>query len=111
MAKCLSVSRAVVRPEREGEYLSTVRALARALGRRGQHLWLFRSAAEPGTFIEFSESGSAASHRTRASRLPGEQQLEDRLHHLAAYAPGAWDLWDEVPLGDPLPTVADDQEG
>ena len=110
MARCLSVSRTVVAPEREGEYLATVRSLARELGRRGQHLWLFRSETEPHTFIEFSESGSAASHRTRASRLPREQQLETRLRALAAYGPGAWDRWEEVALGGALSAIADDQE-
>ncbi|MFI5236206.1 MAG: hypothetical protein ACHQXA_10880, partial [Gemmatimonadales bacterium] len=94
MPRCLSVSRATVTPERESEYLATAGDLARALEQRGQHLWVFRSDTDPGTFIEFSESPSAASHRTRASRLPKEQRLEARLRALASYAPDAWALWE-----------------
>lgn len=109
MPRCLSVSRATVAPEREAEYLATVRALARELGRRGQHLWLFRSETDPHTYVEFSESGSAASHRTRASRLPREQQLEHRLRSLVTYAPDAWARWEEVAMGGAL-AAADDQE-
>jgi hypothetical protein len=107
--RCLSVSRATVRPEREAEYLATVRALARELGRRGQHLWLFRSETDPHTYVEFSESGSPAAHRTRASRLPREQELETRLRALVTYAPDAWARWDEVSL-DAAPAAADQEE-
>ena len=110
MPRCLSVSRATVSAEREGEYLTTVRDLARALEQRGQHLWVFRSDADPRTFLEFSESPSAASHRTRASRLPREQRLEARLRTLASYAPDAWALWEEVPLGAPAASGPTDDE-
>ena len=39
------------------------------------------------------------SHRTRASRVGEESKLEARLKSLAAYAPDAWEMWEEVPLG------------
>lgn len=109
MTRCLSISRARVAPAREAEYLATVRDLARELGRRGQHLWLFRSETDPRTYVEFSESGSTAAHRTRASRLPREQALESRLRTLVTYAPDAWERWDEVPL-DAAPAAADQEE-
>lgn len=110
MPRCLSVSRAAVPAGREADYLAAVRDLAIELGKRGQHLWVFRSATDAGTFLEFSESPSAASHRTRASRLPREQRLESRLRALAAYAPDAWALWDEVPLTADLTAPTDEEE-
>jgi hypothetical protein len=39
------------------------------------------------------------SHRAQASRLPEEIKLEKKLQSLVTYAPDAWDLWNEVPLG------------
>jgi hypothetical protein len=111
MPRCLSVSRATVAAGQEAEYLAAVRELALELGKRGQHLWVFRSAEHAGTFVEFSESPSPASHRTRASRLPREQRLESRLRALAAYAPDAWALWDEVPLTADLTATTDEEEG
>ena len=111
MPRCLSVSRATVAAGQEPDYLAAVRDLAIELGKRGQHLWVFRSADLAGTFLEFSESPSAASHRTRASRLPREQRLESRLRGLAAYAPDAWALWEEVPLTADLTRPTDEEEG
>lgn len=102
MPRCLSVSRAAVPAGREAEYLATLRDLAFALGERGQHLWVFRSAVDRHTFLEFSESPSVASHRTQASRSPQEEGLESRLSALADYAPDAWALWNEVPLTAPI---------
>ena len=110
MPRCLSVSRATVAAGRDGEYLAAVRDLAIELGKRGQHLWVFRSTSDPRTYLEFSESPSPASHRTRASRLPREQLLESRLRTLATYAPDAWALWDEVPLTAELSTPTDEEE-
>lgn len=98
MPRCLSVSRAAVSAGREPEYLATLRDLAKALGERGEHLWVFRSNADHHTFLEFSESPSAASHRTVIARSPREAQLEARLRALADYEPDAWALWDEVAL-------------
>jgi hypothetical protein len=99
MPRVLTVSRVTVAEGREAEYLDTVRRLA-ALGvQRGQHLWVFRHPTRPGQFLEFSESASEMSHRTRASRIGEESKLEARLKSLAAYAPDAWEMWEEVPLG------------
>lgn len=99
MARVLTVSRVTVAGGREAEYLETVRRLAALAGQRGQHLWIFRHPDRPGQFLEFSESPSEMSHRSRASRVGEESKLEARLQSLATYAPDAWDLWEEVPLG------------
>ena len=92
----LSVARATVRPQDEPEYLSTIHKLSMALGRRGQRLWVFRSPDKPGTFLEFSESPTAMSHRVKSSRTGEELNLEKRLQEIVRYEPGSWDLWEEV---------------
>jgi hypothetical protein len=99
MSRALSVSRVTVSPDRETEYLAALQKLAAVLERRGQHVWVFRSSDQPGTFLEFNESPSPLSHRARASRTGEELRIEMTLQSLATYAPGAWDLWEEVPLG------------
>lgn len=98
MPRALTISRCRVPPELETEYLATLRRLARLSSLRGQRLWVFRSRAHPHLFLECSESGSVASHRTVAERHPEEQALERQLRTLAQYEPGAWDLWEELPL-------------
>jgi hypothetical protein len=103
MPRALSVSRVSVASDKEAEYLVTVRQLAALAERRGQRLWVFRSADKPHTFVEFSESPSAMSHRARASRTPEELKLEMRLQTLASYAPDAWELWEEIPQ-EPRPS-------
>ena len=105
MPRALSVSRVTVSTANEAEYLHTVTRLAALLERRGQRLWVFRSPGRPGTFLEFNESPSPMSHRSRASRTGDELSLEMKLQTLAAYAPDAWDLWEEIPLHpQPEPT-------
>jgi hypothetical protein len=99
MPRVLTVSRVTVAEGREAEYLETIRRLAAIASPRGQHLWVFRHPARPGQFLEFSESASEMSHRSRASRVGEESKLEARLRSLATYAPDAWDLWEEVSLG------------
>jgi hypothetical protein len=96
MPRALAVSRVRVRRESEREYLDTIGALAQLGEARGWHLWLFRSPADPELFLECSESRSQESHRIRAQRPEDEQWLEDRLRALAAYEPGAWEVWTEV---------------
>lgn len=96
MPRVLTVSRVQVAPEHESEYVATFHSLAAMCRARHQHLWLYRSARDPGSFIEFSESPTPASHRSRASRTDYELKLEQRLRELARYASDAWDLWDEV---------------
>jgi len=98
MPRALSVSKVTVSPANESEYLRTVTQLAVMLERRSQRLWVFRSPDRPGTFLEFNESPSPMSHRSRASRTGEELSLEMKLQTLASYAPDAWDLWEEIPL-------------
>ncbi len=101
MPRSLSVSRVTVLPDHEAEYLAAIQHLAALAARRGQHLWLFRSADKPHTYLEFSESPSALSHRTRASRTPEELKAEMRIQAIAKYEPGSWDLWEEIPAEAP----------
>ncbi|MGH7702062.1 MAG: hypothetical protein ACREMO_03150 [Gemmatimonadales bacterium] len=101
MPRVLTVSRVSVPADHEAEYLTAVRELAALAEKRGQRLWMFRSVEHPHTFLEFSESPSALSHRSRASRLPEELRLERRLQALATYAPGSWELWEEIPPETP----------
>ena len=96
MARTLSVSRVRVRGGAEAEYLAAVRELARLAESRGWHLWVFRRSDEPGTFMECSESRSRETHRAVAERSQDERALEERLRAVAEYAPGAWELWEEV---------------
>jgi hypothetical protein len=100
MARMLSIARVTVTPEHEAEYVRTVQALADLGASRGQHLWLFHSTGQPGLFLEFSESRTERSHRVRASRTDLEAKLEQRLHQVAQYAPGSFDLWEEVPTAE-----------
>jgi hypothetical protein len=85
-----------VRAGAEGEYLAAVRELARLAETRGRHLWVFRKPDQPGTYLEFSESPSRATHRSVAERPADEQALEERIRAVADYAPDAWELWEEV---------------
>ncbi len=97
MPRLLTIARVTVPPEHEAEYVRTVHALAELGAGRGQHLWLFHGNGEPGQYLEFSESRTERSHRVRASRTDMEAKLEQRLHQIARYEPGSWDLWEEVP--------------
>jgi hypothetical protein len=99
MPRTLSVSRVKVHREDEPEYLTTLGDLATRQQARGQSLWLFRHPTHAGTFLEFSESASPQNHRSRGAGDAVEAALEARLRTLAAYAPDAWVLWEEVPLG------------
>lgn len=96
MARALSVSRVRVRPGTDAEYLAAVRELAGLAERRGWHLWVFRRPAEPGLYLEFSESRGPDVHRWVAARPEDERRLEERIRTVAEYEPGAWDLWEEV---------------
>jgi hypothetical protein len=102
MARTLSVARVTVSPDRQGEYLAAIRELAAVAARRGQHIWVFQSQRDPDSFLEFSESPSAMSHRSVASRTPEEIRLEQRLQRVAGYDRAAGDLWEEVPLAVPM---------
>jgi hypothetical protein len=95
--RTLSVSRATVAAAAEPDYLRTIGELARLSVERGRRLWVFRAAGGGGRFLECSESGSAAEHRT-APQPPDEARLERRLRELARYEPDAWELWEEVPV-------------
>jgi hypothetical protein len=96
MPRTLTVSRVTVRPGRAAEYLSAVHELAALHEARGKHLWVFRRAGLPDSFLECSESGGAEIHRAVAEAPEDERRLESRLRAVAEYEPGAWDLWEEV---------------
>lgn len=98
MPRTLSVSCATVSRGDAAEYLTALGELASRLRGRGEQLWLFRHPQRPDTFLECSEGPGADRHRSRAERDPDEAALEARLRTLAAYAPDAWILWEEVPL-------------
>jgi len=101
MTRVLTVSRVTVLPEYEIEYITTVHALSELGVPRGQHIWLFKSAQTPHTYLECSESRTEMSHRTRASRTDLELRLERRLRVIAQYSPGSSELWEEVEPPDP----------
>jgi CO dehydrogenase/acetyl-CoA synthase beta subunit len=107
MARLLTISRVSVAPEHEAEYVRTVHLLAELAQGRSQRLWLFRSTNAPSSYVEFSEGKSELGHRARASRTDLEEKLERRLREIAEYAPGAWDMWEEVPV----PELQDLSEG
>ena len=98
MARALSVSRVTVPPAHEPEYLRVLGELARLSEARGRRLWVFRAAERSGSFLECSESRTVESHRAGADPSADERGLEARLRQLAAYAPDAWELWEEVSL-------------
>lgn len=104
MTRILTVSRVTVPPEHEVEYINTVHALAELGAPRGQQIWLFKSGRTAHTYLEFSESRTEMSHRTRASRTDLELRLERRLRTIAEYAPGSSELWEEVEPPEPRPS-------
>ena len=96
MGRTLTVSRVRVRAGAEGEYLASVRELARLAEARGWHLWVFRHPDQPGAFLEFSESRSRETHPAVAERPADERALQARIRAVAEYDPGARELWEEV---------------
>ena len=96
MARTLTVSRVRVQAGAEGEYLASVRELARLAEARGWHLWVFRHPDQPGAFLEFSESRSRETHPAVAERPADERALQARIRAVAEYDPGARELWEEV---------------
>lgn len=101
MPRLLTISHVTVATEHEAEYVRTFHMLAELAGGRAQRLWLFRSARAANSYVEFSEGPSELAHRARASRTDLEEKLERRLREIADYAPGAWDMWQEVPVPEP----------
>ena len=99
MARTLSVARAQVSPANQPAYLMALGELARRLRARGESLWLFQHPTLHDTFLEFTESATPEQHRRRARRDREETELERRVRSLAAYAPDAGVLWEEIPLG------------
>jgi hypothetical protein len=110
MPRVLTVARVTVLPEHELEYIRTVHALAELGSARGQNLWLFKSGRTAHTYLEFSESRTEMSHRSRASRTDFEMRLERRLHLIAQYEPGGSELWEEVTPPEPRPSSGWDAE-
>ena len=98
MPRTLTMARVRVPASNEAEWLSVVARLGALLRKRGQHLWVFRSEADPDQWLEFSESGDRAGHRVVADRTVEELTLEARLRALATYDAHASALWTEVPL-------------
>ena len=98
MARVLSVSRTTVSREDVPAYLATLGKLGSRIRARGGSLWLFRHPTLADSFLEFSESDSPGTHRSRVPGDPAEAALELQLRGLAAYPPDAWTLWEEVPL-------------
>ncbi|MFZ5624059.1 MAG: hypothetical protein ACOY71_06470 [Gemmatimonadota bacterium] len=98
MSRALSIARATVPEPLEPEYLALTAELAARREARGQHFWIFRSAADPRRFVEFAESPSVAEHPARAALDPGERLLELELRRLATYEPDGGELWLEEPL-------------
>jgi len=98
MGRVLTASRCRVPAEHEREYLKTLLGLARIGMQRGQRIWLFRLAADPHRFIEFTEAPTRLAHRQFASKTTPEQQLERRLARLAVYDEDAWEMYEEHPL-------------
>lgn len=101
MARLLTVARVNVPMAHQEEYLRVVQQLAAIGAGRGQSLWVFHSETDPRAFLEFSESRTEMSHRSRASRTDLEVKLERRLQEIAEYEPGALDLWEEIPMPEP----------
>ena len=98
MPRTLSAARVRVPAEHEAEWLAVAARLAALLSERGQHLWVFRAEHDPRCWLEFSESGDRADHRSVAERTVEELTLEARLRTLATYEPDASALWTEFPL-------------
>lgn len=96
MPRTLSAARVRVPAEKEAEWLAAIGELAVILKQRGQHLWVFRAEAEPGLWLEFSESGDRPGHRAVAVATPEVARLERRLRELAIYDADASVLWTEV---------------
>ncbi|HSB56151.1 MAG TPA: hypothetical protein VLD58_17440 [Gemmatimonadales bacterium] len=101
MGRVLTAARATVPAEHAAEYLAALRELQACRHRRGEHLWVFRHPREAGVFLEFAESASADTHPLTGAEPPEERSLELRLQALAAYAPDARVLWEEIPLEEP----------
>jgi hypothetical protein len=96
MPRALTLSQVRVRRGSEREYLDAIGELTALAETRGWHLWLFRSPSDPELFLECSESRSRETHRSRPHRPEDELRLEDRIRAVAAYEPGAWEVWTEV---------------
>jgi hypothetical protein len=76
-------------------YRRTAAALAARFASRGQHVWVFRSLADPELLLEFRE----ASEPGGLEPIDGEEsELEKQLGELAPSG-GDEPLWEEFPLG------------
>lgn len=93
MPRVLAATRARVSAEHQPEFRRVAAALAARFEERGQHLWIFRSMADPELLLEFREG------RDPVSLAPAgdEAALQAQLQKLARYD-GAEPLWEEFPL-------------
>jgi hypothetical protein len=98
MPRVLTAARAQVQAGSESAYLEALGELARRLRARGESFWLFRHPAQPGCFLEFSESATPERHRLRRERDAEETALEERLRDVARYGADGSVLWEEGAL-------------
>lgn len=103
MPRALAVATVTVAPADEAAYLEGAAELAAELGRRGQHLWVFRHPSEPSRFLEFRESGDASAH-VDVAPTPTEASLRRALHRLGTYESVTAAPWLEVSLAPHAPT-------
>jgi len=90
--RTLTAARAMVRPENEAQYVAMLPERAGLVRARGANFWVFRSRAEAGAWLEFVESGDGRA----GARSAREIELERQSRMLAAYAPDAEAVWEEV---------------
>lgn len=91
MARALTMRRARVAEAHIAAYVDAVERAARQRKDAGQHLWLFRHAADAGIFMEFREGPDAAALAPDAA--------DAELGRFAEYSEGGAELWLEVHLG------------
>ena len=94
MTRTLTVARARVPETAVQQYRALLPERAAAANRRGARFWVFQSASEDGTYLEFTEApdGSAG------ARTAEEIAIERRMRELALYGPDAEAVWEEVQL-------------
>ncbi|HEX9894512.1 MAG TPA: hypothetical protein VGA78_11345 [Gemmatimonadales bacterium] len=77
-------------------YRRAAAELAARFAGRGQHVWVFRSTADPELLLEFREAKDPAGLEPAARE---EAALDARLHAVAEYDTGE-PLWEEFPLSE-----------
>ena len=93
MPRVLAATRVRVSAEHQPEFRRVAATLAARFGERGQHLWMFRSMADPELLLEFREGADPDSVVATGE----EAALHSQLQTLARYD-RAEPLWEEFPL-------------